>query len=190
MFPLRNKVWQHNPSLILSGIIFLSLLTTCRKEEKTKLSGESVISTKLYGTGPYYTYGFSFSTGKNYPYPGTSSVRIDLVAQALTDPQGNLTGVVLASPDNDKAFYTNGTFGDSSSALAFFSSYTEAETTTFSPLSDTIVANQVLTYRSVVPTYAKILIPSVRFWPDNLTGQYAEIAFRWVYQPDGSPLFP
>lgn len=175
--------------LILSGIILL-LITNCQKEEKEKLSGESVISTKLYGTGPYYIYGFSFSTGKNHPYPGSSNVRIDLVAQALTDPQGNLTGVILASPDNEKAFYTNGTFDNFSSALAFFSSYKEIETTSFSPLSDTIIVNQVLTYRSVVPTYAKILITSVKFLPDKLSGQYAEIAFRWVYQPEGKTVFP
>jgi len=189
MFPFLKKYWQNSLLLILSGII-LSLLTTCRKEEKVKLSGESVISTKLYGTGPYYTYGFSFSTGKNHPYPGSGSVRIDLVAQALTDLQGNLTGVLLASPENDKAFYTNGTFGDSSSALAFFSGYSEVKTTSFSALSDTIAVNQVITYRSVVPTYAKILITSVKFLPDNLTGQYAEVTFRWVYQPDGTTLFP
>lgn len=189
MFLFRKKSVTDSSLLILSGII-LSLLTTCRKEEKVKLSGEAVISTRLYGTGPYYTYGFSFSTGKNHPYPASGSVRIDLVAQALTDPQGNLTGVVLASPDNEKAFYTNGTFPDIASAQAFFSAYTEIVANQYLPLSDTIKENQVITFRSLVPSYAKILITSVKFLPDNLSGQYAEVTFRWVYQPDGSTVFP
>lgn len=178
--------------MVPRSMVFLLLLSLicCKKEEKAKLTGEAVISTRLYGTGPYYTNGFSFSTGKNHPYPGTSGVRIDLVAQAVTDLQGNLTGVMLGSPDNDKAFFTNNTFSSLAEAESFFSGYTEVGPVAFSALSDTIQPFQVITFRSVVPTYAKMLITSLKFFRGDQTGQYAEVSFRWVYQPDGSTTFP
>jgi len=179
---------------IFTFLLIAFSLVSCSKNDSPKYSGESVITTRLYISGSdYITYGFSFKKAKNIPYSMSMQTNdfVDIIALPLTNNENKLTGVIFSStPQNDKAFLTNGEFSDENTAISFFNNYKEVTGFLFKPLSDTIKVYQVLTYKSLTPTYAKILITSVKFLPDNLTGQYAEVTFRWVYQPDGTTLFP
>jgi len=173
------------------ALILLAIIPGCKKDETTvNTQGESTLSTRLYGTGPYYTYGFSFATGKNIRYPGNGSTRVDLVAQSITDPSNNIIGVVLTSPDNDHAFMVTGKYEDSDTALQAFNNYTSVADGSFSALSDTLTVNEILTFRAVNKTYAKMLITALAKYPDSLTDEYLEIKFRWSYQPDSTTVFP
>ncbi|NJK97483.1 MAG: hypothetical protein HC905_23555 [Bacteroidales bacterium] len=175
-------------NIILFAIAF-ALLLSCKKEnEEVKTSGEVILSTQILGGEPnYYVQGFSFATAQILKYNKTSNTNPDLVPENNT--QNEILGANIESPNNDKAFYKAGEFSTLTEAQTFFNTIKEAGSVVFEQKIYNVKANQVYLYKSRSDTYAKFLVKSTETMDGPLT-DYVKITIEWVYQPDGSLIFP
>lgn len=176
---------------ILIYILSIALLLSCSKDdEKAPTSGETTLSSRIFqaDVNPYVE-GFSFEEGKKVSYNLTASPIPDIIIDKSIDLQGAISGASLASPKNDEAFYKLGEFNSLSEAEAFFNSLKDIGTGVFSPSVKQIAVNQVYIFKSRSNKYAKILIKDIQIKPDVSLG-YADVTFKWVYQPNGEKTFP
>lgn len=173
----------------LSLIIFLVLLTLsgCKKNDSPRLSGTDTIDNKLYGTGPYYAFGFSVPTGQKVT---TSSNPPDVITiLADNDINNNVRKIYFATINYKNSFSRFGQYADDAKASLAFKNLTSFTDRQWTELGDSVRVNQVWLYRTSTDKYAKIrVISTVAEKRDNLP--YAECTFEWVFQHDGSLTFP
>ena len=175
---------------ILIYILSITLLLSCSKDDdKAPTSGEITLSSQIFqvDTNPFVE-GFSFDMGKKVSYNLTSSPVPDIVIEKSIDLQGAVSGANITSPKNDEAFYKVGEFNNLSEAEAFFNSLKDIGTGIFSPSIKNIAVNQVYIFKSRSNKYAKILIKDIQITP-NVSMGYADVSFKWVYQPSGEQTF-
>jgi len=167
------------------AILFFMLLG-CKKEEQIPVAGEVTMNSTLYGTGPYWAIGYSFSQGKLLEYRDGNVP--DIIILPKTEANGTVRNAFLDSPNVFPSFSLNGTFGGAQEAETFFNNYVEAVDSGFIALADPLLTNQVWTFKTATGKYVKMLILEVTA---TLKDQvpYAEVRFRYVYQPDGSTVF-
>jgi len=169
-------------------IIILILITVsaggCRRNDNPGLSGTDTIDNNLYGAGPYYAFGFSFSSAEKVSTLDDPGPDITLVA---FDVNGIITKI---QTDNYKSsFYKYGEYPDASTAKQAFGNLTSATVSQWAEEADAIGANQIWIFRTSNEKYAKFRI--IDIFSELRTGwAYAECTFEWVYQPDGSLTFP
>jgi hypothetical protein len=173
---------MRNVTLIILSILFS--LVSCKKETLT--SGEVTIDNELYGSGPYYSLGFSFSMAKKISTLADRKPDITVEAGAVTE--GGPVVAYLASNTYEPAFYLVGEYGTASEAKESFDSITSFGVSTWSDLGTPLAENQVWIFRTEDETYAKLLILSVSI-DTSQDPDYASCTFRWDYQPDGSQTF-
>ena len=168
--------------ILLTVFVFF---TGCKKDNTPDRSGTDTIDNTLYGTGPYYANGFSFSKAaklSTLENPGP-----DIVMYVnIDDPVSRLT---LQANNLKPSFYKAGDHADGGTAKSAFDNLKTVPVAQWVDMADPVTANQVWIYRSGSEHYTKIrIISTVNEVRDNIP--YGECTFEWVYQPDGSSTFP
>jgi hypothetical protein len=172
-------------------ILLLSVLfSSCDKKNKIKTSGEDKLNSEKVLEGSTYSIpGFSFESGSVVLYNPAASQNIpDIFALPSSDAQGNVTGAYFDSQNINESFALVGEFSTSDSALSFFNDYKQVDANSFVFLAKPVLKNQVWVFKTRNEKYAKILILDVQAYLKN-TEPFAEVTFKWVYQPDGSKTF-
>jgi len=164
-------------------LLFLVLCAgSCRKDE-IPLSGTATIDNDLFGTGPYYAFGFSFALADKVP---TSSKPFP---DLIIDNDGTTDNLILQANTFKNSFFLAGEYNDAPSASAAFDNLTEPVATNWVVWAFGIEPNQVWIIRTAEEKYAKIrIISTVSELRENRN--YAECTFEWVFQPDGTLSFP
>jgi hypothetical protein len=167
----------------LAIILFTLLALTGCNKDNPKTSGEVTIDNMLYGSGPYYALGFSFSKAEKI------STLSDPEPDLTIDNDGTLGNLILQTNNYQNSFYKAGEFANESQASMIFYNLTSFTVPEWKVWADSIRPNQVWIYRSGTEHYAKIRIISTI--SETRSGRdYAECTFEWVYQPDGTLTFP
>jgi hypothetical protein len=168
--------------ILLTSIL---LAVGCKKDDTPRTSGIDTIDNTLYGTGPYYANGFSFSKAakiSTLENPGPDIiiyVNIDQPPSRLTFQANNLK----------PSFYKAGDYADEGAAKSAFDNLKTVPAAQWVDMADPIADNQVWIYRSGSEHYTKIrIISTVNEIRENIN--YGECRFEWRYQPDGSSTFP
>ena len=173
--------------IYLTILIVLFALTGCKKKDSPKLSGTDTIDNILYGTGPYYGFGFYVPTGKNISTSGNPQDVITILAD--NDINNNVREIYFAANNYFNSFYRFGQYADSAATLLAFKNLTSFTDPSWIEIGDSVKANQVWLFKTSAGTYAKLrIISTVEEKRNNLP--YAECTFEWVHQPDGSLTFP
>ena len=175
------------------GILVLLIITGCNDENNTTPnSGEATITSELILEGSTYTFnGFSFGQGKVIFYnPASGNMAPDLVV--IPDNSGPEIIAILQILNNvqeKQLMSLVAEFEDFSSAENFFNSYSEiSDTLSYRVWAKPTLENQIWIIKTLSSNFAKILIKDVLTYLDG-TKPYAEVTFKWVYQPDGSMIF-
>ncbi len=166
-------------------LVILLVITGCRKDKPVRTSGIDTIENTLYGTGPYYANGFSFSRAEKVSTlddPGP-----DIVLY-LSD-NGLSSKLTLQASNFKDSFYKVGDYPDAASAITVFDSLKNIGVFLWEGMANPIETNQVWVYRSGSDRYTKIRIISTDI-NDTVTPLYGECTFEWLYQPDESLTFP
>ena len=165
-------------------IIILSILSGCRKDDTPRTSGTETIENTLYGTGPYYANGFSFSLAKKV---STLDKDYDITINVNND--NPVSRLILQANNLKNSFYKIGDYPDAASAVSAFNNLKTVGAYQWEGMADPINVNQVWVYRTGSEQYAKIRIVSTKNEIRNNL-PYGECTFEWLYQPDGSLTFP
>lgn len=176
--------------LLLLTVLIFFLTAGCEKEESPATSGEATLSSERFLEGSTYSiYGFSFEQGKVIKYNPSGGGSIpDFFILPKSNTEGDPTGALLDTPNQNKSFSLTAEMNDSLSALQFFNEYKNVIDSNYFYLADPLEKNQVWTYQTSSGKFGKILIEEVKeFVKDNQN--YAETTFRWNYQPNGSLVF-
>jgi hypothetical protein len=175
------------PIVIL--FLILSVLYGCTKDKSVPTSGTATIQNTLYGFGPYYANGFSFTTAG--PVSTLDDPGPDIVLFVNTDNPAVSPRLTFQTDNFTPSFYKLGDYPDEAAAIAAFDNLKTIGAYQYAEMADPVSNNQVWVYRSGTETYAKIRIISTKNEkrPD-LQYQYGECTFEWQYQPDGSLTVP
>lgn len=166
--------------------MLLVIMPGCTKDQP-KVSGTETIITTLYGSGPYYAYGFSFSEGKQLSTDGTPLPDITLLVDLGID--GTARHLMLQTENYQNSFFKFGEYSSAAQAQEAFTGLTSANVTQWAGLADTVRANQVWIFRTATEHYAKFRVISTVAEMRNDVA-YGECTFDWAYQPDGTLTFP
>lgn len=159
----------------------------CKKNDSVRTSGTDTISTTTYQGTTYYLYGFSFSQGKLVTTE--ANPRPDLVIYVNTD-NPNTPRLYFSVNNLKPSFWKAGEYSDESAAKTAFDNLKNVGPgLQWADFADPVKPNQVWIYRSQEDNYAKIRTISTVNETRNGT-PYGECNFEWVYQPDGSTIFP
>lgn len=175
---------------IMKRILFIIFLTAfvlsgCKKDTSTSVSGTVTINNKTYQSTTYYVYGFSFSKGKKVSTLENPGPDILIYVNADTPPNR----LTLQANNLNPSFYKIGDYPDAQSASTAFDDLKTVGNYEWTEMADPIIANQVWVYRTGDETYAKFrIISTVNETRNDLP--YGECSLEWVYQPDGSTTFP
>jgi hypothetical protein len=163
----------------------ISVLPGCTKTEATRTSGIDTIDNTTHYSSTYFNYGFSFSKAKlistidGQGYDISLYVNTDNLPYRLTLQSNNLRS----------SFYKVNDFADETAAKTAFDNLKTFSVPQWQEMADPVNDNQVWIFRAGNGNYTKIRIVSTI----NETRQsvpYGECTFQWVYQPDGSSIFP
>jgi hypothetical protein len=166
-------------------IIFIALIaiTGCKKNSGPGLSGTETIDNKLYGTGPYYALGFSFTAGKKI---STLNSPLDVIT--INAYPGNFDKTYFDAQNFDNSFFLYGTYADATAATLAFKNLTSFNVTQWKATGDGVKADQIWLFKTSNNTYVKFRIIST-FGEVRNSIPFVECIFEWVHQPDGSLTF-
>lgn len=173
-------------------VLFLIIsVSACQKKNRVPTSGEATInSDRILSGSAYSIQGFSFATGSVILYnPGSPTNIPDLFVLPIADTQGNATGAYFDSPNQYESFSLVNTLENADEALQFFNSYLTVDVSDYTSLANPLLINQVWVFKTNSGNFAKLLILRILNQVKDAT-PYAEVRFKWVYQPDGSTKFP
>ena len=172
---------------LITGLLFLSFLAGCKKENGSEYSGTFTIDNSLYGTGPYYALGFSFSLGKEVSTLDDPGPDITLIADV--DIDGTIRRLLLQTENFKSSFFKYGQYSDAAAASAAFGNLASVSVPAWVESGENIEPNKIWIFRTSTEHYAKFRIISTLAEKNN-GNAYAECTFEWVYQPDGTLTFP
>ncbi|HNW56485.1 MAG TPA: hypothetical protein PLR88_00705 [Bacteroidales bacterium] len=159
------------------------LLISCDKDNKVSTSGTFTINNILYGTGPYYAYGFSFTSADKVQ-------TIPVTEQCITiGNDGTIDNLIIQTNSLSNSFYLYGEYTDEASAKQAFDKLTIGTVNGWEEWAFSVKPNQIWLFRTKNETYAKLRIIST-VSEVREEKNYAECTFEWVYQPDGTLTFP
>jgi len=168
------------------------LVTGCDEDGSTPTTGEVTITSELILEGDTYTFnGFSFESGKVvYCNPQSCKHPPDLIV--IPDNSGEEMVAYLEILNNvqEKPLMAlAGEFADWNSAVDFFDNYKQiADSLTYTYWAKPALEYQIWIVKTLSGKYGKIVIKDVLTYLNGTT-PYAEITFKWAYQPNGSTLF-
>ncbi len=173
-------------TIIIFAVAFLTVCG-CSKSGNSNSGGTETIETTLFGTGPYYALGFSFSTGSQVST--LASPGPDITLLALPDNEGNVGSLMLQADNFKDSFFKFGEYSSNSDAQTAYNNLTSASVSQWEATADSVKPYQVWLYRTGSDTYAKFRIVSTV--GEIRSGiAYGSCTFQWKYQPDGTLTFP
>lgn len=170
-------------------IICIVTLTGCKKNNGPALSGTVTIDNVLFGTGPYYALGFSFTSAKKV---STLSDPLDVItinAFINTDGSGNYDRTYFDCQNFNNSFSLYGSYTDAASTASAFKGLTSFNVTQWKATGDGVKANQIWLFRTSNDTYVKFMITGATGEVKNNI-PFVACTFEWRHQPDGSLTFP
>ncbi len=170
----------------ITGILFLSILilSGCKKNHGPTLSGTVTIDNVLYGTGPYYALGFSFTSAKKV---STLSSPLDVIT--INAYPGDFNKTFFYDENFDNSFFLYGSYADATAATLAFKNLTTFNVTLWKATGDGVKADQIWLFRTSNSTYVKFrIISTIGEVRNNIP--FVQCTFEWVHQPDGSLTFP
>ncbi len=171
---------------------FLMLVPGCDEDDPPRTTGEVTITSELILEGDTYTFnGFSFESGKVvYCNPQSCKNPPDLII--IPDNSGEELSAyleVLNNVQNKLLLALAGEFSDWTSTVDFFDNYKQiADSLTYSYWAKPVLEHQIWIVKTLGGKYGKIAVKDVTTYLNGTT-PYAEITFKWAYQPNGSTLF-
>jgi hypothetical protein len=171
-------------------ILFIVLFSVsgCKKD-KTTNSGTVTINNELSGSGPYYAMGFSVKTGTKV---STLEGPLDVITiLGATDINMEVRKFLFSCENFENSFWKYGDYNDATSAKTAFDNIKTFSAATWTATGDSVVPNQIWLFRTSDTRYAKLRVIST--FTEKRTGMpfpYCEAMFEWVYQPDGTQIFP
>lgn len=170
---------------IIFCILSLLLVTGCKKNEP-ELSGIVKINNKLVlneDLGAYYSLGFTFSVAKKISTLSATPPDISV------DVYNSVPNIQFQTNTLLDPFYKVGDYADAQTAKQAFNALTTVSVPAWEEWAVNILPNQVWIFRDKDENYAKLRIISTIC--ELREGRaYAECEFEWVYQPDGTSIFP
>ena len=170
---------------LISALAVMLLLTGC-DGKNGPTSGTVTLTNELYGSGPYYALGFSFTEAKSVSTL-TEPYDIDIKAGSLS--AGGPTEAFLSANTLEPSFALKGEYGSESAASSAFKALTTVGTVSYIDMAAPLKINQLWVVRTKDEKYAKIRIIDVDLNTSE-SPAFASCKFEWVFQPDGSTQFP
>jgi hypothetical protein len=168
------------------------LVAGCDEDSSPPTTGEVTITSELVLEGDTYTFnGFSFELGKVvYCNPQSCKIEPDLIVIPDNSGEEIIAYLEILNNVQEKPLMALAAeFADWNSALDFFNNYNQiADSLSYSFWAKPALEYQVWVVKTLRGKYGKIAIKNVVTYL-NGTKPYAEITFKWAYQPDGSTLF-
>lgn len=173
---------------LIPGIaVFLLLLSGCDGGKDKPLSGTVTVSSELFGTGPYYSFGFSFALAEKVSTLGNPIPDLSVEAGVLP---GSPDVVPFLSANTLKpSFGLKGEYASVNDATDAFNALKDVGTPSWADMGAPLKANQVWVIRTGDTKYAKVCVTEV-ILEQTGDGPVARCTFQWVYQSDGSTVFP
>jgi len=169
-------------------LVLASLLAACSKEDPIPTAGTVTIDSQSMGDPVYYKIGFTFATATLTR--STSTPKPDITVFASPDLWGNYTGAYFAADTFHPSFSLYGDYTSPSESQTAFSALLEVPAgAVWTDLADDLAINQIWIIRTADEKYAKIRIVTLE-GKTSATQVYAECKFDWVFQPDGTTIFP
>jgi hypothetical protein len=171
----------------------LWLLVACDDESGPKLNGELEISSQLYGVDSYYLYGYNYARSAfvKYSIPFSGSVIPDIINLPFKNPDGSIAGPSFNAPSAKNGFHLLGEFGSLDEASTYYENYGEADPSL--PLSidsDTVKQFQVWLQKTQLDHYVKLLVKDISYFEDPGGTEYVVVSMDFIYQNNGSTIFP
>lgn len=166
-----------------SLLFIIVILSGCKKDVRVRTTGTDTIDNVRHLTTTWFTYGFSFSTGKLISTETTP--KPDITVDTLTTARPN----VYLQGSINTFFAKIGDYPDENSAKAAFDGLKSVSVTNWQDWANPILPNQVWVFKSGSDLYTKFRIITIIQRRDQGI-PVTEITFQWVHQPDGSLTFP
>lgn len=148
------------------------------------------VSSEIFGSAVYYVNGYSFEEEKYVSTMNSGGSVADIIPENVLKVNGEVTGMILSAQGvNTYGFYKNFESSVLAEAENFFNNYLNVEADPLYPLSDTLKAGQVYTFRTYKKNYVKILVKDVRIQNDSPLKDYVEADLRYFIQRDGAEIF-
>ena len=161
----------------------------CDKKNKTKTSGEVSLNSELILVGETYSVpGFSFESASVELYNPAGGTTIPDIF-ALPEVQNNVYSAYFDTQNTYPSFALVGVFDSSTEAQDFYTNYKQVDVNNYTGLAKPVLKNQVWVFKTRNDNYAKLLILKVDAYLKD-TEAFAEVTFKWVYQPDASTVLP
>ncbi len=174
-------------SLTVILILLLFVQVSCKKDQTPKTSGTITIDNTLYGSGPYYAFGFSVPTGEKV---STANDQLDVITiLADVDINNEIRRIFFDTRNFKESFFLFGEYSDATTALSAFNNLKSFSNPQWVATADTIKMNQIWLFRTSQNKYAKIRVVNTLMEKRNNI-PYAECTLEWIYQPDGTLTFP
>lgn len=162
-------------------------MTGCKKDNKPVYSGTMTLDNELFGSGPYYAYGFSVPTGKKVST--LENPQDVIIIQADPDIDNNVRKIFFACNNYLNSFSLYGQYANESDATIAFDNLLSFSAPQWAETGDSVKANQVWLFRTSEDTFAKIRVIST-VAEKRETVPFAECTFEWIFQPNGTQTFP
>lgn len=174
--------------IYIALLVFTFFFSGCKKDTSPTLSGTVTINNILVLKGDkYFANGLSVPTGKKITFSAPPTNVVTILADK--DVNNNVRKIYFSTNNIEDSYSRVGNYPDAVSASIAFENLITFTPPLWTPLGDSVKANQVWLFKTSFDKYAKIrVISTVAEKRDNKP--YAECTFEWVYQPDGSTTFP
>ena len=123
-------------------LIILTILSGCRKDDSPRTSGTVTINNTLYGTGPYYANGFSFSQAKKVSTLDNTGYDITI----YVNNDNPVSRLILQANNLENSFYKIGDYPDAASAISAFNNLKTVGAYQWQEMADPINDNQAVSY--------------------------------------------
>ncbi len=178
---------MRNIYLITLAVLFT--IVGCRKDKTPPNSGTITINNVLSGSGPYYAFGFSV---KNGTMVSTLNSPLDVITiLGATDINQVVKKFLFSCENFENSFCIYGGYNDAATARTTFDNLKTFTAGTWTASADSVVPNQIWLFRTSDTKYAKVrVISTFSEIRSGMPYPYCEATFEWVYQPDGTMIFP
>ena len=177
------KLW------LIPALALLLLLAGCEKKDQQKVSGMITLTNELFSADSYYyALGLSFDEAKAVPtLPDQYRADISLMAGPVSTA-GPVVAILTVNTLKP-SFALMGAYGSAGEAKSAFNGLQTVGSVSYVDLAAPLEANQIWIVRTRDFKFAKIRIIEVVINADA-NPAFASCKLEWVWQPDGTAIFP